>query len=216
LLLLSRVRSVSDGYHGAMAKAERSRNGAEAARAQPARVRDQRLLQAAVAVLAKSGWDGLTMDAVAKEAGLSRVTAWRLGATREALVSALLLNLEEDYRRALWPALTEEGSARERLALALRALFDVAEAHLPLLMASDQVFHRASLGGLNFNEPFSRLFRDGLEDGSLASPGGDPDQAADLLFNTACWPYVHLRGRHRWDREKLASMLVAVLMPKAE
>ncbi|MGA7172396.1 MAG: TetR/AcrR family transcriptional regulator [Candidatus Dormiibacterota bacterium] len=181
---------------------------------QPDPVRDPRLLQAAVAVLARSGWDGLTMEAVAEEARLSRVTTWRLGATRDALISSLLLSLEEDYRLAMWPALTAAGSARDRLAMAVLALFDVAEAHLPLLMASDQVFHRASASGLNFNEPFSRLFRDGLEDGSLAPPGGDADRAADLLFNTACWPYVHLRGRHGWDRKILRTQLSAVVLPK--
>jgi len=181
---------------------------------QPGLVRDPRLLQAAVAVLARSGWDGLTMEAVAEEARLSRVTTWRLGATRDALIRSLLLSLEEDYRLAMWPALTAAGSARDRLALAVLALFDVAEAHLPLLMASDQVFHRASVSGLNFNEPFSRLFRDGLDDGSLAPPGGDADRAADFFFNTACWPYVHLRGRHGWDRETLCTQLSTVLLPK--
>ncbi|HVB53724.1 MAG TPA: helix-turn-helix domain-containing protein [Candidatus Acidoferrales bacterium] len=197
-----------------MPRSAGARTEEEPDRSQPNLVRDPRLLRAAVAVLAKTGWDGLTMEAVAEEAGLSRVTTWRLGATREGLIGSLLLNLEEDYRRAMWPALTAAGTARDRLAAALLALFEVAEAYLPLLMAADQVFHRASVGGLNFNEPFSRIFRDGLDDGSLAPPGGDPDQAADLLFNTACWPYVHLRGRHHWDRDKLRTQLSAVVLPK--
>ncbi|MGC1183942.1 MAG: TetR/AcrR family transcriptional regulator [Candidatus Dormiibacterota bacterium] len=182
-------------------------------RERPDAVHDPRLLEAAVGVLAKTGWNSLTMDAVAEEAGLSRVTAWRLGATREALVASLLERLEDDYRRALWPALTGAGSARDRMGLALLALFDVAEAHLPLLLASDQVLHQASQSGINFNEPFARLFRDGLEDGSLACPGDDADQSADLLFNTACWAYVHLRGRHRWSRGKLRSQLTRMVLP---
>lgn len=152
------------------------------------------------------------MDAVAEEAGLSRVTAWRLGATRDSLVRSLLQRLEDDYRRAMWPALTASGSARDRLKVALLALFDVAEAHLPLLMASDQVFHQASVSGLNFNEPFARLLRDGAEDGSLPVPSDDAAEAADLLFNTSCWPYVHLRGRHRWDRDKLRAQLSALVL----
>jgi hypothetical protein len=48
---------------------------------------------------------------------------------------------------------------------------------------------------INFNEPFARLF--GIADGRLGPPGGDPAEAAELLFNTVCWSYVHLRGRHR-------------------
>jgi hypothetical protein len=49
----------------------------------------------------------------------------------------------------------------------------VIDAHLHLL-ASDQVFHRAKAASINFSEPFARLFGDGLADGSLAPPGGDP------------------------------------------
>jgi AcrR family transcriptional regulator len=175
-------------------------------------VQDARLRQAAVAVLARDGWTGLTMEAVAEEASLSRVTVWRLGATRDSLIADLLRGLEEDYRRALWPALTAAGSARDRLDLALSGLFEVAEAHLPLLLASDQVFHKASASGINFNEPFTRIFRDGLEDGSLSPPGGDPGQAADLLFNTVCWAYTHLRGRHDWDPTLLGSRLKELVM----
>ena len=97
----------------------------------------------------------------------------------------------------MWPALVGPGDARQRLDRALDALFGVIDAHLPLLLASDQVFHRAKAASINFNEPFARLFEDGIADGSLAPPGGDPAEAAELLFNTVCWSYVHLRGRHR-------------------
>lgn len=184
-----------------------------APRDQPELVPDSRLRQAAVAVLARAGWAGLTMEAVAEEAGLSRVTVWRLGATRDSLLAALLAELEDDYRRALWPALTAPGVARERLVQALHGLFEVAESHLPLLRASDQVFHQPSTSGLNFNEPFARIFRDGQEDGTLISPGDDPEQAADLLFNTVCWAYVHLRGRHHWDPADLSSRLTGLILP---
>src|SRR5262249_43959925 len=94
------------------------------------------------------------------------------------------------------------GDARQRLDRALDALFDVIDAHLPLLLASDQVFHRAKAASVNFNEPFARLFEDGIADGSLAPPGGDPAEAAELLFNAVCWPSGHRRGRHRWPAER--------------
>ena len=48
----------------------------------------------------------------------------------------------------------------------------------------------------------SRLFGDGFADGPLAPPDGDPAEAAELLFNTVGWSYVHLRGRHRWPIER--------------
>ena len=136
-------------------------------------MQDARLLAAAGRVLEDAGWQGLTVEAVAEAAGLSRVTAWRLGASREALVATLLRELAVDYREAMWPALVGPGDARQRLDRALDALFGVVDAHLPLLLASDQVFHRAKAARINFNEPFTRLFEDGAADGSLVAPGED-------------------------------------------
>lgn len=178
-----------------------------------ARVQDARLLAAAQRVLEDAGWQGLTIEAVAEAAGLSRVTAWRLGASREALVATLLQELDEDYRRAMWPALVGPGNARQRLDRALDALFDVIDAHLPLLLASDTIFHRASTSRLSFSEPFVRLFQDGTVDESIALVGGSPAEAADLFFNTICWPYVHLRGRHRWSAERARAGLRALVGP---
>jgi len=180
-------------------------------------VQDERLLAAAARVLQDAGWEGLTIEAVAEAAGLSRVTAWRLGASREALIASLLSQLGQDYRQAMWPAIVGTGTARERLARAIGALFDVIDAPLPLLLASDTVFHRATATKINFNEPFTRLFEDGRIDRSVAAIADDPAEAADLLFNTACWPYVHLRGRHGWTsaraRKRLRGLLGRSLDP---
>jgi AcrR family transcriptional regulator len=192
----------------------------EAAAAQPTAagvgtvpVQDARLLSAARRVLEDTGWQGLTVEAVAEAAGLSRVTAWRLGASREALIATLLRELDHDYREAMWPALVGRGTAAERLERALDALFAVIDAHLPLLLASDQVFHRVSTVRIGFSEPFRRLFEDGMADGSLAAPGDDPAEAADLLFNTLCWSYVHLRGRHGWPSGRARQGLRALTAP---
>jgi AcrR family transcriptional regulator len=182
----------------------------------PGTVQDARLLAAAGRVLEDAGWQGLTVEAVAEAAGLSRVTAWRLGASREALVAALLSELAVDYREAMWPALVGPGDARQRLDRALDALFGVIDAHLPLLLASDHVLHRARAARINFNEPFARLFQDGAADGSLAPPGGDPAEAAELLFNTVCWSYVHLRGRHRWPAGRARQGLRRLITPGME
>jgi AcrR family transcriptional regulator len=179
-------------------------------------VQDERLLAAAARVLQDAGWEGLTIEAVAEAAGLSRVTAWRLGATREALVASLLSQLGQDYRQAMWPAMVGAGTARERLDRAIDALFDVIDAHLPLLLASDTVFHRATATRINFNEPFTRLFDDGRIDQSVAVIADDPAEASDLLFNTACWPYVHLRGRHGWTSARARQRLSGLLGPSLD
>jgi AcrR family transcriptional regulator len=177
-------------------------------------VSDPRLRQAAAQVLSDTGWDGLTVEAVADAAGLSRVTAWRLGATKETLVAALLGQLEADYQEAMWPALTGTGPALARLEQAIAALFDVADAHLPLLQASDMVFHRRSKASkFSFNQPLERIFLDGAADGTIRLVGASARESADLLFNTVCWSYVHLRGRHRWGAERARSRLWDLVGP---
>ena len=179
-------------------------------------VQDERLLAAAARVLQDAGWQGLTIEAVAEAAGLSRVTAWRLGASRETLVASLLSQLGQDYRQAMWPAIVGTGTARERLNRAIDALFDVIDAHLPLLLASDTVFHRATATRINFNEPFIRLFEDGAIDHSVAAIADDPAESSDLLFNTVCWPYVHLRGRHGWAPDRARRRLSGLLGPSLD
>jgi hypothetical protein len=145
------------------------------------------------------------------------VTAWRQGASRERLVAGLLSRLDADYRDSIWTALTAPGSARERLELALRALWDVADRHLPALMASDNVLHSSfrkslpELPKMDFVGPFIRLLRDGEIDGTLRAVD-DAVGAADAFFNLACWSYVHLRGRHGWSAARTRGQLLPLLL----
>ncbi len=213
MLLITYLRRYDAGVGGQTGRAAGRPDGERAAPGEPEPVQDARLLAAAGRVLEDAGWQGLTVEAVAEAAGLSRVTAWRLGASREALVATLLRELAVDYREAMWPALVGPGDARQRLDRALDALFGVVDAHLPLLLASDQVFHRAKAARINFSEPFTRLFEDGAADGSLVAPGEDAAAAADLLFNTVCWSYVHLRGRHHWPAARARQGLCALIGP---
>jgi AcrR family transcriptional regulator len=173
-----------------------------------------RLLDAAAAVLADEGWDGLSLQSAAERAGLSRVTAWRQAASKDHLVDALLARLATDYQDALWPILTAPGTGAERLEMALGALCDVADRHRPLLLASDTVFHRAAGARsppVPFTEPLTRLIRDGVADHSLAPPQ-DSDTTGTVVFNAVCWPYVHLRGRHGWTADRARGLLIQLIM----
>lgn len=180
----------------------------EAAPVEPA------VLDAAVAVLAEGGWDRLSLERVAAKAGVSRVTLWRQGVSRDGLVHALLVRLSEDYRDAMWPVLTASGSGRERLERALAALCDVADRHLDLLSAADDAFHRAWQAAPpadSFLEPFVRALEDGAADGTLRTLGPVLD-TADALFNTVCWPYVHLRSRHGWPQDKARGLVLPLVL----
>jgi len=127
---------------------------------------------------------------------------------KEALLAELASRATEDYRRMMWPALTAEGSAAERLEIALHALCEAAEAHLALLVAlraqSDAVFHgddaEEAMTRSVFTEPLERLLRDGAAEGSIDVE--DPVESATVLFNMVALTYIHLRTGHGWRPER--------------
>ncbi len=150
-----------------------------------------------------------TLERIAEEAGLSRVTLYRRGVTREAVLSALADGILDEHRRALWPALTARGTGAERLRRALAALCDVAEDSLELLLAlgervgvglGEPVPAGESAARHAVAEPLERLLRDGAADGSLRET--DARETATALLNLATWTYVHLRAGSRWSARR--------------
>jgi AcrR family transcriptional regulator len=180
---------------------------------------DDALMEAGARAIAKHGYAGATVERIAREAGLSRVTLHRRGVGKGDVLAALAERATAEYRAAMWPALTAAGTGRERLELALRALCDVAERNLELLLAlqaaSDALFHEEGGGEVLtrsvFTEPLERLLRDGAADGSLRAPD-DPAETATVLFNLVGWTYLHLRTGHRWSarRAREATLDVAL------
>jgi len=146
-------------------------------------------------------------------AGRARSTLWRQGLTREALIGALVGELAEDFRDAMYPVLTAGGTGRERLREALEALCDVVDRHLPLMLATDEAFHQQPAPGQppDYLRPFITFLREGAADGSL-EPGDDVVETADVVFNAVAWPYVHLRGRHGWPADRARNRIVGLVL----
>ncbi|MEJ7833422.1 MAG: helix-turn-helix domain-containing protein [Nocardioides sp.] len=184
---------------------------------------DDEVLHAAAEVIASYGWHDFTLDRVAQAAGVSRVTLYRRGITKEVLVDALTVGAAQAWQAALWPALTGPGTASQRLDAALRACCEVVEQHLAVLAglstAPDPVFHldEPSTGSGHdtrevYVRPFERLLRDGVTDGSLRADL-DPLESATLLFNIVPRTYLHLRSAHAWSAERTISGLLDLLLP---
>jgi AcrR family transcriptional regulator len=174
---------------------------------------DDGLRRATTAVLREHGWDGLTLERVAKAAGRARSTLWRQGLTIEVLVGSLVGELAADFRSSMFPILTTHGSGRNRLEHGLVALCDLLDRHLPLMLATDEAFHQETAPGQppDYLHPFIQFLREGEADGSLA-PGDDVVEAADVAFNAVAWTYVHLRGRHGWPAERATTRVVGVVL----
>src|SRR6266511_3412355 len=116
------------------------------------------LVEATAAAVARWGLAQVTVERIAAEAGLSRAT----------LIAALAGRAAEQFRAALWPALTGPGSAAKRLQAALEAMLAVADEHLQLLagmfLAHGEMFHKPGPEALTvdaFADPLERLLRDG-------------------------------------------------------
>jgi AcrR family transcriptional regulator len=169
---------------------------------------DDALLSGAHRAIERWGYGQATMERIASEAGVSRMTLHRRGVTREGLLAALAERLEEEYRAGMWPALTARGNGRERLEQALAGYCDAVEANLEVLAAlaeadHNAIFHEDGPRGLSkpsFTEPIRRLLQDGAADGSLVA--ADPDETATLVLNLVSWTYRHLRRGHRWSAER--------------
>jgi AcrR family transcriptional regulator len=174
----------------------------------PAPTSDPQLLDAAKRALELHGYGGATIERIAAEAGVSRVTLHRRGVTKDGLLAELVARATEDYRAAMWPALTSDAGGAERLAQALEALCASAERNMALLVAlraqSDRIFHREdaeeALTRTVYTEPLEKLLRDGIADGSLREV--DPVETATVLFNLVGWTYIHLRTGHGWKPER--------------
>jgi AcrR family transcriptional regulator len=179
---------------------------------------DQGLLEGAHRAIERWGWRQATLERIAAEAGVSRMTLHRHGITREGLLSALSERLEDAYRSGMWPALTARGSGRERLEQALAGYCDAVEANLELLAAlaeadHNAIFHEEGPRGLTrraFTEPIRRLLQDGAADGSLAD--GDPEETATLLLNLVSWTYRHLRRGHGWAPERARAGVLRIAL----
>jgi AcrR family transcriptional regulator len=169
---------------------------------------DDALLTGAHRAIERWGYGQATMERIAAEAGVSRMTLHRRGVTRDGLLGALAERLEDQYRAGMWPALTARGTGRERLEQALAGYCDAVEANLEVLAAlaeadHNAIFHEGGPRGLSkpsFTEPIRRLLQDGAADGSLVA--ADPDETATLVLNLVSWTYRHLRRGHGWSAER--------------
>ncbi len=163
-------------------------------------------------------WSEVTAEQLAHAAGVSRMTLYRRGIDKAAVLSQLRDHLENEYREAVLPALVSSAPAAERLEMALHAHCEVDERYLHLLdalgRAGEFVFHEQGDGPVmtrvSFTDGVRRILEDGNRDGSLHAP--DVDQLATLLFNTIGWTYRHMRTGHRWPPELARERLVALLL----
>jgi AcrR family transcriptional regulator len=156
-----------------------------------------------------------SMEDIAREAGITRMTLYRRGETRAAIVAALQTELVREERERLLPIVTAPDAALARLERVLEALCDMTEARAGLLTGLDAatlnaIYHEEgeeSLTRPEFIAPLVRLLRDGALDGSLRAVS-DPEEAATVLYTQVSYTYLHLRHEHRWSAERATAAII--------
>jgi AcrR family transcriptional regulator len=173
------------------------------------------VLAAARRLAARHALAGASMNDIAREAGLTRVTLYRRGETRAAILAALRDDLAREEREVMLPILTGEGDALTRLRRVLEAVCEVTDSRADLLTGLDDatlnaIYHEPgdeSLTRSEFVSPVVRLLRDGAVDGSLRA-FDDPEEAATVLYVQISYTFLHLRHEHRWSVERATAAVV--------
>ena len=164
-----------------------------------------KVIDAARFVLAEDGPAGATLERIAAAAGVSRMTLHRQGVTKAEIVRALAQRFEQEHKQAMWRALVANGTAAERLRLALELQCRLSEQNLAVLDALDgpigaEIVHEPGPDALTrsvFVDPLHRLLLDGAIDGTLQAD--DPREMATVLYNAVGHTYRHLRSGHGWS-----------------
>jgi AcrR family transcriptional regulator len=198
----------------------------------PDRHPEPEILDAAREAVIKHGYAGLSLERIAVEAGVSRVTLHRRGFTTEQIFDELVERGMAEQREALWPVMSADGNGAERLRLALEAICDRCEEDLDVLLAisaqADERRHttevpppragRVTSAGAVLVDPLQVLIREGILDGSLREV--DPEAEAMLLLVSVAVTYVRLRTAFGLSRKRTREMVIdhslAALLAKAE
>jgi AcrR family transcriptional regulator len=82
--------------------------------------REDEILAAAYQLLTERGYEGMTMDEVAAQVGISKVTLYQHFASKEALAAGIAVDQMRRIEQALEPHYHADGPALERLQAVLR------------------------------------------------------------------------------------------------
>lgn len=218
------TRAAVEGGKGSRAASERSGSTASGSeQTATERVAAMRLgsdrLERIRDALGDRAWHELSLDDLARAAGLTRMTFHRRGISRDMVRDGLVELLVSEYEAAALPALSSSADAPERMRLALESVCRVEEHYLGLIQGlGDQIaaiYHDPGDGAVLTRGPFVAAIRRILQDGErerTLDPGEDLDESATLLFNATGWTYRHMRSGHHWPPEKARPMVVALLI----
>lgn len=197
-----------------------------AARDARAEQRSQQLLDAAARLMERDGSQGVSMQAVAEEAGVSVGLIYRYFGGKDDLVLAVILNVLDDFARHVPQAVAGAGEDPvDRLAAAFRGYCEVIDRQRHATVLTYRESKSLTEAG---REQIKRLevdtiepLRQALTDGVAAGLFRDIDVdlvAYDLLLLTHAWALKHWHferlGLDEYVGHQFSLMLSGILEPR--
>ena len=171
----------------------------EAARLTRAERRSEQLLAAAAKLMERAGSQGVSMQAVAEEAGVSVGLIYRYFGGKEDLLLAVIVDVLEAFSTAVPEAIEAAGDDPvERLVAAFRSYCEVIDAHRHAAVLTYRESKSLSHEGrekikeleVQTSEPLRQVIKEGVAAGVLTTE--DPDLVAyNLLLLAHAWALKH-------------------------
>jgi AcrR family transcriptional regulator len=163
---------------------------------------EARVVRGAHRAVERFGWQRATLERIARESGVSRMTLHRHALGRSEIFALLGDAYEADMREAVARACTSELPAALRLRRGLAAVCAATERHLAFLHGLDEeadtrLFHVEGRSRPGYVSQIEEIVRTGIRDGSFRRV--PVAETATLLVNAADRTYRHLRGAHGWS-----------------
>jgi len=172
---------------------------AQAARQTRAERRSEQLLLAAARLMERDGSQGVSMQAVAEEAGVSVGLIYRYFGGKDDLLLAVIVDVLETFSTAVPAAIAGAGDDPvERLVAAFRSYCEVIDAHRHAAVLTYRESKSLSPAGrekikqleVQTSEPLRQVIREGVAASVLTTD--DPDLVAyNLLLLAHAWALKH-------------------------
>lgn len=200
---------------------------AQAARQTRAERRSEQLLLAAARLMERDGSQGVSMQAVAEEAGVSVGLIYRYFGGKDDLLLAVIVDVLETFATAVPAAIAAAGDDPvDRLVAAFRSYCEVIEAHRHAAVLTYRESKSLSPAGrekikqleVQTSEPLRQVIREGVAAGVLTTD--DPDLVAyNLLLLAHAWALKHWYFEQslsfdEYVRKQTALTLSALLEPR--
>lgn len=164
-----------------------------------ARGRRKQLIDAAVAVMERTGYHQMSMQALSEEAGVSVGLAYKYFSGKEDVLEAAITGILEDFSDQIQPAIDEAGECHvDRLAAGFRRYLDIIDANIPAVLLSYRESGTLSPEGRNRLKelelataaPLRSVIEDGIDAG-VFTPVDVDLVVVDLVLITHGWALKH-------------------------